>query len=174
MNKYIRSVLLALFSIVLGWSSFTLYKGYKAKKEAETRIQTLPWAEFADFEGKPVNLHDFDNNLPLIIIYFHSECEHCVYEAQEIGQNAVAFNNCQVVMITADDSISRVESFCQRHYLWELENLEVLTDNNNRFKNTFDKAVVPSVFIYGKDRKLKKQFLGETKPEAIIMEIQNL
>jgi hypothetical protein len=70
-------------------------------------------------------------------------------------------------MITNDDSLKRVKNFCETYHLWEVDNIEVLVDKENRFKKVFRKAVVPSVYIY-KNRKLKKQFLGETKLEAII------
>jgi hypothetical protein len=54
-----------------------------------------------------------------------------------------------------------------------LSNIEVLLDPYNRFKKIFGKTVVPSVYIYNSNRKLKKQLLGETKPEAIIAEMNS-
>jgi hypothetical protein len=76
-------------------------------------------------------------------------------------------------LVTYDDSLKRLENFCSEYHLWEVDNLEVLLDHGNHFNKTFGKTVAPSVFIYGSDRKLIKQFLGETKPEAIINEIKD-
>lgn len=148
-------------------------KGYIERKDAETRIQTLPSVLFKSLSETPVNLHDFDQTTPLVIIYFHPECEHCRYEAQEIGQNAPAFHHFQLVMITPDDSLQRVEEFCSEYHLWELENLEILLDTENQFKKVFGNAVIPSVYIYATNRKLIKNFFGETKPEAIIHATKN-
>lgn len=172
MKKYIRIVLLVLFSIVLGWSTGNIFRGYKAKKATETRIQTLPDVGFSDLTGNEINLHDFDKTKPVVIIYFHRECEHCQYEAKEISQNAKAFTNCQLVLVSANDSIKQLEDFCNEYNLWEVDNIEVLVDKQNLFKKTFGKAVIPSVYIYDDKQKLKKRFLGETKPEAIISEIE--
>lgn len=173
MKKLLKAILIAVISILGGFLTYHTVKGYNEKKEAEKRIQTLPAAEFVSLTGDGINLHDFDPGKPMIIVYFHPECDHCHHEVKEIGQNAGAFNHCQVVMVTSDDSLKRVENFCVEYHLWELSNIEVLLDPDNRFKKVFGKAVVPSVYIYNSNRKLKKQFLGETKPEAIIAEMNS-
>lgn len=74
-------------------------------------------------------------------------------------------------MITSDDSLQRVKSFCETNKLWEVDNIEVLIDTENKFKTVFGKAVIPSVYIYGTDRKLKKHYLGETRIDLILAEI---
>jgi peroxiredoxin len=171
MKIILKSTLVAVILVVGGFLTYQIIKGFNEKKEAERRIQNLPQAEFVSLTGEEVNLHDFDPGKPMVIVYFHPECDHCHYEAKEIGQNAAAFNHCQVVLVTSDDSLKRVENFYNEYHLWELTNIEVLLDPYNRFKKVFGKAVVPSVYIYNSNRKLKRQFLGETKPEAIITEM---
>ena len=173
MRQTLKFIIIALLLAVVGFLIYNVATGYKSRKEVEQRIQTLPDIAFKSITGASVNLHSFDKTKPLVIIYFHPECEHCHYEAKEIGQNATAFKNCQLVMVTADDSTKRVEQFCNTHNLWEVDNIEILFDRENLFKKTFGKAIIPSVYIYSKTRELKKQFLGETKPEAIIKEMQD-
>lgn len=173
MRKHLRSLLLFLFVFTLAWLLYSGYDKYMLKKEAEDRINMLPNVSFLNIEGKLINLHNFDKTNPLIIIYFHAECEHCQYEAQEIGHNANMFDTCQLLMISANDSIKQLKDFCAKYNLWEVENIEVLIDKENRFSETFGRVVIPSVYIYDKNQKLKKRYLGETKLEAIISQIQN-
>lgn len=168
MKKNLKWAFVLGFFIVGGFLVFQIIQGLNEKKEAEERIQFLPPAKFVSLVGDSVNLQDFDHKKPMVIIFFHPECDYCHYEAKEIGQNPNAFNNCQLVMITADDSLQRIEQFCNEYNLWEIDNLEVLQDKENRFKKIFGKAVTPSVYIYDENQKLTKRFLGETKPEAII------
>ncbi|WP_321997816.1 redoxin domain-containing protein [Draconibacterium orientale] len=165
---FILIVTLSFFGVWLGKNIVLLYN---SKNRIAEQIQTLPKTFFSSPVGDTIYIDEFDLRKTLVMIYFHPECEHCQYEAQEIGQNAIAFNSCQLLMITSDDSIPRVEDFCNKYHLWELENFEILLDKQNRFKEVFGKAVIPSVYIYDKERKLKKQFFGETKLEAIIAEI---
>lgn len=172
MRKIAKYFVIALAVFVVGFLVVRITDEYNEKKEAEKRIQTLPAAEFVSLAGKGVNLNDFDPKKPMVIVYFHPECDHCHYEAQEIGQNVNAFNICQLVMVTSDDSLKRIENFCSEYHLWEVDNFEILIDKENQFKKVFGKAVIPSVYIYDKNQKLRKRFLGETKPEAIIAAIR--
>ena len=168
MKHTIKNIVTFLLFAVVGVMSVKSIRKYEEKKKAELNVQSLPDVTFYSIGQKGVNLHEYSNEMPLILIYFHPMCEHCNYEAQEIRQNASAFANSQLVMITADDSIARVEDFCNRHNLSELVNIDVLFDKDKTFENIFKKAIVPSFYVYGSDRRLKKRFLGETKPEAII------
>lgn len=171
MRKIAKYFVIALAVFVFGFLVVRITDEYSEKKEVEKRIQTLPAAEFVSLSGERVDLHDFDPKKHMVIVYFHPECDHCHYEAQEIGQNVNAFNNCQLVMVTSDDSLKRIENFCSEYHLWDIDNFDVLIDKENQFKKVFGKAVIPSVYIYDENQKLTKRFFGETKPEAIIMEI---
>ena len=171
MRRIIKYLFILFIGVVVGYLLVHIINRYGEKKEAEIRIQTLPDVAFSSLIGIPINLQSFDQNKPLVLVYFHPECEHCQYEAQEIGQNAATFSNCQLVMITHDDSLLRVKNFCENNHLWEVDNIEVLIDTSNQFKTVFGKAVIPSVYIYSTDRKLKKQYLGETRIDLVLAEI---
>ncbi|MBN1986333.1 MAG: redoxin domain-containing protein [Prolixibacteraceae bacterium] len=173
MRRIVKYLIIVIIGFTVGFLIVHIINRYGEKKEAETRIQSLPCVSFNSISGIPVNLHEFDQTKPLIIIYFHPECEHCRYEAREIGQNAPAFHHFQLVMVAPDDSLQRVEKFCSETHLWELENLEILLDTENQFKKVFGNAVIPSVYIYATNRKLIKIFFGETKPQAIINATKN-
>jgi peroxiredoxin len=171
MRRIIKYLIIVLIGFITGYLIVQINSKYDEKKEIEKRIQTLPDAAFASVYGGSINLQDFDSGRSLVLIYFHPECEHCQYEAKEIGLRADEFNNCQLVMVTPDVSLARIEKFCEEYQLWEIDNIEVLLDRESKFELTFGNAVLPSVYIYDKGQKLKKQFLGETKPEAIVAEI---
>jgi len=172
MRHALKTVIVLCVFAALGLMGVKIHKGYSAKKEAEARIQILPDVSFTDFEENQVSLQNFDKTKSMVIIYFHRNCEHCQYEAREIGQNDGAFKNCQLLMVSANDSVRALEKFCNMYNLWEVDNIEVLIDKQNRFKQTFGRAIIPSVYIYDRNQKLKKNFFGETKLEAIINEIK--
>lgn len=168
MRKYLKiTIVLGLFGIGF-FFLFKTYQRYQAKKESEERIQTLQHACFESLNGGQICVDEFDNRKPTVIIYFHPECEHCQYEASEIMRNSRQFEATNLIMITPDDSIKRLEDFASKYHLWEVDNLAILIDRKREFKKRFGSAVLPSVFIYGTDRKLVKTYKGETKIEAII------
>lgn len=168
MKKTIKITIVLLSLIAIIYLICRSYAIYQLKKEIQSQIQAIPDTEFINLYGIKADLKGYAGYKPIVIIYFHPECELCQYEAQEIIQNAEAFKDYQLIFITPDDSIPRIGQFCQEYHLWELENLEVLLDRNNKFKETFGKAILPSIYIYNKQGILAKTYLGETKPGAII------
>lgn len=174
MRKVAKYIILVLTGFAAGYLLIRISGDYNDKKEAEKRVQTLPEAQFISLTGDSVNLHDFNPEIPMIIIYFRPDCDYCRYEAREIGQNAAAFQNCLMIMITSDDSVKRVENFCIDNHLCEITNFEVLFDSGSQFEKIFGQTKVPAIFIYGSGRELKKQFFGETKPEALLNEMNKL
>lgn len=172
MRKTLRYLIWALLLVVGGWLLMRTYQSYHLKREVAESIQTLPKACFESLNGGHICVDEFDNRKPTVIIYFHPECEHCQYEASEIGKNAQQFEKANMIMITPDDSIKRLEEFASNYHLWEVDNLAILIDRKREFKKRFGSAVSPSVFIYDADRKLLKMYKGEVKIEAIINLIQ--
>lgn len=146
-------------------------QAYQTKNEILDRIQTLQHCCFESLNGGQVFLDEFDPKKSTVLIYFHPECEHCQYEASEIGMQAGRFERANMILITPDDSFKRVEAFAISYHLWEVDNLTILLDRNNQFKKQFGNSPFPSVFIYGVDKKLVKMFKGETQTNAIINSI---
>lgn len=149
------------------------YQTVQAKKEIGERVKTLQHYSFESLNGGKIYVDEFDNRKPTVIIYFNPECEHCQYEASEIGKQAGQFAKANMILITPDDSAKRVEAFAAKYHLWEVDNMTILLDREKQFKNRFGTAVFPSTFIYGSDKKLVKMFRGETRMDAI-MKIINL
>ncbi len=172
MRKYLKTtIVLGLFGIGF-FLLFKTYQSYNTQKEVTNRIQTLQHACFESLNGGQICIDEFDSRKPTVIIYFHPECEHCQYEALEIGRNARRFEEANLIMVTPDDSIKRLKDFASNYHLWEVDNLAILIDRKREFKKRFGSAVAPSVFIYGTDRKLVKTYKGETKIEAIINSLE--
>jgi len=148
------------------------YQSYKTKKESVVKIQTVQHYCFESVSGGQVCIDGFNPDHPTIIIYFHPECEHCQYEASEIGKQPERFGKVNMIMVTPDDSIKRVDGFAMKYRLWEVDNLTILLDRKNQFENQFGTSIIPSVFIYGSDKKLLKIYKGEVQMKAILQIIE--
>ena len=172
MKKVLRYLIVIVFLGGVLFLSSHIWESYQSKKEIEYQVQTLQHCSFKTVAGKEIYLDEFDPAQPTIIIYFHPECEHCQYEAKEIGFHADEFSQTNLVMITPDDSIQRIEKFAATNHLWDLDNFALLRDSKYAFKKYFGTAKVPSIFIY-KNHELLKKYSGETKIEAILSIINN-
>ena len=166
--KYLISIVLLATGIWLGRYN---WKSYQSKKEIGNLIQTVQHCCFESLAGREMCIDEFNPGQPTVIIYFHPECEHCQYEASEIGNSSDQFEKANMILITADDSIARIEDFAMRYHLWEVDNLTILLDRKKIFKNHFGTTIVPSIFIYGPDRKLLKMWKGEIQMKAVISTI---
>jgi peroxiredoxin len=168
MKRFLKYMIGICLLAIGCWLATRTYQSYQSKKESENRIQTLQHCCFESLTGRQICVDEFDTRKPTVIIYFNPECEHCQYEASEIGKQAERFEKANMILITPDDSTKRVEAFATKYHLWEVDNLTILIDRDHRFKNYFGTSVFPSVFIYGPDKKLLKMYKGEVKIEAII------
>lgn len=167
MRKMIKYVIGLIVLTIIGFLAYVTYKSYLSKKEIEKQVQTLQHCSFSSLTGEEIFLDEFDPAQPTVIIYFHPDCEHCQYEAREIGFNADKFKGTNLLMVTPDDSTKRLEDFVLNNNLIELDNFNLLLDKNYAFKKYFGTAIIPSVFIY-KNNKLLKKYSGETKIDAIL------
>jgi peroxiredoxin len=168
MKRLLKCLIVIALLAVGGWLVTRTYQTVQAKKEIGERVKTLQHCSFESLNGGQIFVDEFDNRKPTVIIYFNPECEHCQFEASEIGKEAGQYAKANMILITPDDSTKRIEAFAIKYHLWEVDNLTILLDREKQFKNRFGTAVFPSTFIYGPDKKLIKMFRGETRMDAII------
>lgn len=159
-------VVVAILFLLTGF-----YTNYYMKKGVESRIQSLQRCCFETLYGGTNCVDEFDSQRFTVIVYFQTECEHCQYEASEIGKNHEQLKKANILMITPDTITEKIKAFETKYQLGEIENLSILLDRTNQFEHCFGTSIIPSVFIYGSDRKLKIKYSGETKISAIIREI---
>jgi peroxiredoxin len=168
MKKWAGYLVVFALLAIGSWLVTKTFQSYQMKKAATGKIQTLQHSCFESLHGAQICLDGFNPNQPTVIIYFNPECEHCQYEATEIGRQPKRFAKTNMILITPDDSTKRIEAFADKYKLWQVDNLVILFDRNGQFKKQFGTSVVPSVFIYGANKRLLKQFSGEVKMEAVL------
>ena len=156
------------------WLGTNNWKSYRAKKETRNLIQIIQHCCFESLGGREVYIDEFNPKQPTVIIYFHPECEHCQYEASEIGNSSEQFEQANMILITADDSIVRIEDFAMKYHLKKVDNLTILLDRKQNFASHFGTTIVPSIFIYGTNRKLIKMWKGEIQMKIVISTINAL
>lgn len=152
-----------LFAFVL-FLIFGIVEKLASKKEAKSKIETLPQAPFFSLDSVAYTIGPNSN---ICFIHFNSGCEHCQYELKEVKNNQKAFINTQIILMSSE-SLKVIKSTSSDFGLDGIPNIHFVKINPEHVFETFGPLSLPHILIYGKDRKLVKQFKGETKVEAIL------
>lgn len=154
---------ISLFALVL-FLGYGIVEKLAAKKVAASKIQALPSAKLFALDS---TAFQFPPSSTIILIHLNTGCEHCQYELKEIKANLSSFATGQVVLMSSEN-IHEIRKESEEFELTELPNIHFTKINPGDVFDTFGSLSVPHIFIYGKDKKLIKEFKGETKIEAIL------
>ncbi|MBA7591049.1 Thiol-disulfide oxidoreductase ResA [subsurface metagenome] len=163
----LKYILIITLLCGLSFLCYSITIQIRQKKIIERKIQTLPQFSFQEILGNNFNSSYINSDKSCLIIYFHPECDHCHYEAEQICLNIDRFYNFQIVMISPASRES-IENFANNYHLLEFDNITILIDSLDGFHDIFGHNPFPTSFIYNKERKLVKQFKGEVTTEALL------
>ena len=150
--------------VLLLFLGYSIVEKLAVKKMVAIKIQTLPTARLFTLDSITFQ---FPLHSSIVLIHFNTSCEHCQYELREIKKNISSFAKGQVILMSSEN-ISDIRMASEEHGLAGLPNIHFTKINADDVFGTFGSVSIPHIFIYGKDRKLIKEFKGETKIEAIL------
>ena len=152
---------------LISYMTFRIIKTANAKKEAAESINTLPDFEFYTLKNEPFTKGSLEDNKPVAVLLFNTECDHCHYEIQGILKNINSFRAMQTLMISGE-SADPIEKFVNMYKLADYPEIKVLRDKGGERLKRFGTESSPTVFIYDQSQRFSKKYVGETKPEAIL------
>jgi thioredoxin-related protein len=133
----------------------------KAVGEKKLTLTTVPF-----FKTDSTN-YRVDSANPILLIHFNSECDHCRYELTDLKENLTALQQTNVLLMSSE-SISVIRKVAADFGVEQFSNVDFIKINRDDVYDNFGALSTPHIFIYGKDRKLIKEFKGETRMEAIL------
>jgi thiol-disulfide isomerase/thioredoxin len=140
----------------------------RLKKEnvAAERIKHLPEFSLTDINSNSFTTAEIKEG-PLLIVYFHPECEHCQYEISELFRSSLLESDIKLMLVSnaPRDSIG---CFLENYSLKKTTGIWTLVDTAFVFNDIFGMQVVPSVFLYNRNLDLINAFYGECKIETIL------
>jgi peroxiredoxin len=158
------------FILVLSaFSAFGLWNcDQAAKKPIESpkqEINELPYLDYKTLKGEPSSTRSLPGGS--ILILFNTDCDHCQREATEIGEKREAFKNYELLFI-ASDSIHQIENFAKTYHIDDMPNVKLGRAEYQDVYMNFGAISTPAIYIYNRERKFVKSFLGETPVEELI------
>jgi peroxiredoxin len=155
-------LLFSVFSTICLWNCDQARKPAEAPKE---EINELPHLAYSTLKGEPSTTRSLPGGS--ILILFNTDCDHCQREAQEIAEKSEAFKNYELLFIAAD-SVHHIENFAKAYDLANKPNVKFgRAEYQDVYKN-FGSISTPAIYIYNRERKFVRSFLGETPVEELI------
>lgn len=115
MKRAVKIGLLGFVVGLLGWAGFSMKQTLSIKEQRTQKIQQQPDLKDVHFVTKqPHNSTAMLNGKPTVIILFDPDCEHCQYEAEQLGQRNKEFAHAGVYLLTTQTP-ARARAFV-RHY----------------------------------------------------------
>lgn len=168
MKKYFKIIIPVILIFGICFMLFKTFKKIEHKKAIEENIKTIPEFVFTKLTDKEAfTSRELESGKYVLIIYFNTECEHCMYEAEQISQNIEQFENCRILMISFEET-DTLQAFAEKYNFVGQNNITVLQDKEFEFDDIFGRSPIPTSFIYNKNGELIKKFVGEVKIEALL------
>lgn len=171
MKKFLKIILPIFVLAILVFLSYRVWDKIQYKNEVEENTEILPDFSYQNIQGSSFKKQDLNKNLPVVFIYFNSECEYCQHEARDIKENIPAFKNAQLLFVSTEKP-ERIEEFAQTYKLNRYDNIYFLYDERGHFARTFDANSIPFLAIYNKDDQLVKKIKGQTTVSTILAALE--
>lgn len=159
----IRKILFLLFSIIV---FAQCSKPEKKVEEIKKEVNELPHLTFKNLDGSPATTRD----LPpaSVLILFNTDCDHCQREAKSIQENLASFKDYTLLFISSDLE-QNIQQFSKDYKLENLPNVRFGKAEGQDVYMNFGSIPTPAIYVYSKERRFVKSFMGETPVEQIIL-----
>jgi peroxiredoxin len=167
-----RRIVLVFFLVGLftlfSWLSWKIFSQLKLRDRIEVNSQFLPDISLVNTDSTSLKLHDMDLRKKTFVFYFDSDCENCKQELQDFKKDIQKFRDVNVLWVSKED-LSKIKQFESQLGLKDkLININVAKISAKDSDETFGFTVTPSIFIYAKNRKLEKKYIGQTRMEILL------
>jgi len=151
---------LLLFGLVL----FAAIEKLSLKRSISNRLKNVPPLLLTLTDGGPFVLPE---RTRLLLIIFDPACDHCQRQAHDVRLNLGRLPQCSVVWISTAP-LQDIATFSVEYQLDKISNVHFAGIKTDEMSTAFGSHFIPHLFIYGEDRRLIKEFKGETKMESIL------
>jgi peroxiredoxin len=129
--------------------------------------EVIPDFNFALITGDTIRKADLDKTKHTLMLFFNSECDYCIKETKAITDSAYFLDNCQILMITFEDSI-KVANFYHQFSLSNYQNIRVAYAKADEIAKKFKIYIAPTLYVYNPDHSLLKYKPGPVSVRAIV------
>lgn len=162
--KFLLTLAIALVLMLLTIGIVVKFRQQAAIKQ---RVSELPIFCMKSVDSTTYCTSEISKATPVLLMYFHPECDLCATEATQLYANAGKLSEVSVVMVT-NASYAQALQFYNEYQLFEVPTLRILLDTEDSFHSYVGATGVPTTFVYGRQHVLKKKYSGEVKVSTLL------
>jgi peroxiredoxin len=151
--------------VIIGFGLFGCSTKLKEPEQPQVVVNDMPTLPITLMDSTKLVIREQPGNA--ILIFFLTDCEHCQREAGSIKEKIEAFKNYTLYFIS-NEKASSIKEFSEKYQLSDLPNVKFGKTELSMIIRNFGAIPTPSMYIYSADRKLAKEFKGETSIEEIV------
>ncbi|MEO6232802.1 MAG: redoxin domain-containing protein [Ferruginibacter sp.] len=131
---------------------------------AQSPAKTIPAFTFFKLDKTAFTDKNLAKDKLIFFCFFDITCEHCQHEMTQINEHINEFKRTAVYLITLNDQVG-IDYFMNKYgkNLPADKKVTILRDTKNEFIKKFGPKMYPSVFLYGKNKKI---LLYDDNPES--------
>lgn len=139
-----------------------------------TSAQKIPPFRIVLGNGKFFKAEQLPMGMPIIIVYFSPECDHCEVFTRELIKNQNTLKNVSIAMITYLP-LENVNRFIKKFSLQRFCNIYVGTEGNSFFvRNYYEITDMPFAGFYTKNGDFVKSYSKDINFSDLVNKLQKL
>jgi hypothetical protein len=127
-----------------------------------------PMPKIAYRTGSSVETLQPDSLRMTMVVYFHSDCQHCRYQLQTFNENTDFFQNTRLILLTSEEGFFEMGKMDAWRKLTMANNVTWGVTESEQFVKYFDPKIKPTVYIFNRAGTLFSTMRGEVKLEKIL------
>lgn len=128
---------------------------------------SLPAYSLLDMSSKPFLTTSVpQKGKSLVVVYFSPSCSHCQEFTSALTAQLKDFKNVQFLFVSAYP-IPDITKFANERGLQKMANFKMANDPDFKLGTFFELKEIPSVFVYGSNGKLKRNFDSKVKIDEL-------
>jgi hypothetical protein len=138
------------------------------KDGIDPRVLTVPQFSMQLLDSTTVlNTQDITPGQPTIVMYFSPDCKFSRQQTERIIASYPTLQHIRFYMCSSSP-LEKLNAFSKHYQLSKYNNITVGRDHNLFFENELKVPSYPWLFIYARDKKLKRILTGSAEVKTIL------
>lgn len=162
MKRFVLFILIIIFIIIIS----AIVKQVIIKNSKNSDDKNIPQVELNDIYGQRIQLSNICDELPIILLYFNTECEFCESVIEDLLLHKTMLSDVCIIFVS-QESINTLKEYMGKHPINTFPHCMILSDD--RFDLTEELGILapPMWFVYDTNGHLVKSSQGIITAKSI-------